>query len=77
MVKARVDLFLMYGRREGHDWTFPLCMGGKEARSWLHIFLVYGIERGTVLDIFLELGEIEGMERLFLVYVGDRGQWRP
>ena len=51
-------------------------MGGKDARSWLHIFLVYGIERGTVLDILLELEEIEGMERLFLVYVEDRGQWR-
>ena len=43
----------------------------------VNIFLVYGIDIWTGLDIFLGLQGIEGMKRLFLVHVRDRGQWRP
>ena len=37
----------------------------------VNIFLVYGIEIWTGLDILLGLQGIEGMERLFLVYLRD------
>ena len=51
---AWLDLFFVYGR--------------ERRQVMVNIFLVYGIEIWTGLDIFLGLQGIEGMETLFLVY---------